>query len=237
MAAGRDPLSAYLLGEMGPREAEDFERRMRRDPKLRAEVENLRPLVAQVESITAEVGDLPDLPPPEEAEPPPPAPAPGRRRRFPRPRTVILRPLAASALATLLLAVGVTVGVVVADGGDGGTTGGAKPTLSRLGAGPVGASGTVDLVEGETGVALAVEGLEPSGSDRFYELWLRDPDGRGIVLGSFPVGEDGTAEARLPLPVPPSEYRFFDVSLQRHNGDPSHSGVSVLRAPAAAPPR
>ena len=76
-----------------------------------------------------------------------------------------------------------------------------------------------------------VEGLDPSASDRFYELWLLDADGRMIALGSFQVGDDGHAEVELPIPVEPSQYSYFDVSLQENNGDPAHSGVSVLRGP------
>jgi anti-sigma-K factor RskA len=74
-----------------------------------------------------------------------------------------------------------------------------------------------------------VSGLAPSGSDHFYELWLLDDDGRMVALGAFQVGAGGRAEVELPIPVTPSQYRYFDVSLQEDNGDPAHSGVSVLR--------
>jgi hypothetical protein len=45
---------------------------------------------------------------------------------------------------------------------------------------------------------------------------------------------DGRAEIELPIPVAPSGYRYFDVSLQENNGDPAHSGVSVLRGPTSS---
>jgi len=50
-----------------------------------------------------------------------------------------------------------------------------------------------------------------------------------IALGSFRIGADERAEVELPIPFPPSRYRYFDVSLQEDNGNPAHSGISVLR--------
>ena len=64
---------------------------------------------------------------------------------------------------------------------------------------------------------------------RLLELWLLDDDGRMIALGSFRIGADERAEVELPIPFPPSRYRYFDVSLQEDNGNPAHSGISVLR--------
>ena len=51
----------------------------------------------------------------------------------------------------------------------------------------------------------------------------------GGILGAFRVGPDGRADVELPIPVTPSRYRYFDISLQEDNGDPAHSGNSVLR--------
>ena len=50
-----------------------------------------------------------------------------------------------------------------------------------------------------------------------------------MSLGSFRVGAKGGATVELPLPVDPSRYRFLDVSVERDDGDPSHSSRSVLR--------
>lgn len=38
----------------------------------------------------------------------------------------------------------------------------------------------------------------------------------------------------VPIPVTPSRWRYFDVSLQVNNGNPAHSGVSVLRGPTSS---
>ncbi len=50
-----------------------------------------------------------------------------------------------------------------------------------------------------------------------------------VALGSFRVDAHGDAVVRVPLPVDPARYRYFDVSLQPDSGDPAHSGISVLR--------
>jgi Anti-sigma-K factor rskA, C-terminal len=232
----RDQISSYLLGELDAAEAAAFERRLDADPDLSAEVERLRPVVGHLEALPAEIWEAPQPPAlalPEGAAEPPrepgggPSPA-GRRLRLP---TVTLRPAPAAALATLLLAVGVASGLLI--GGNGGSqgpgTGATDLVLRPIGDGPPGAHGDVFVAASKRRATVDVEGLKPSGSRAFYELWLLDDDGRMIALGSFPIGADGRAEVELPIPVPPSRYRYFDVSLQEDNGSPAHSGTSVLR--------
>ncbi len=242
MSEARDQISSYLLGELDPTEAAAFERQIEADPELRQEVERLRPLVARLEGLPAEVWEAPQPPPlvmPEDAVQPSPAQAaaapPVSRRRLRLP-TLTLRPLPAAGLAAVLLAVGVAGGVLI--GGNGGSSGpeaGATDlVLARIDNGPSGAHGDVLVAGDQRRARVDVSGLDPSGSDRFYELWLLDEDGRMIALGAFQVGADGRAEVELPIPVTPSQYRYFDVSLQKDNGDPAHSGISVLRGPTSS---
>jgi len=155
------------------------------------------------------------------------------RRRFRLP-ALTLRPAAAGGLAALLLAVGVAGGVLIDGGGSGEPASGTDLALSRIDDGPAGAHGEVVLAADEQRATVELGGLDPAGSGRFYELWLLDEDGRMIALGSFQVGADGEAEVDLPLPVEPDRYRYFDVSLQEDNGDPTHSGASVLRGPTSS---
>lgn len=236
MREARDQISSYLLGELDAAEGAAFERRLDADPDLREEVERLRPVVRRLEALPAEVWEAPQPPPlavPESAAEPPrkpggsPSPA-GRRLRLP---TVTLRPAPAAALAALLLAVGVASGLLI--GGNGGSqgpgTGATDVVLRRIGDAPAGAQGDVFVTKRKQRATVEVEGLKPSGSHAFYELWLLDDDGRMIALGSFRIGADGRAEVALPIPFPPSRYRYFDVSLQEDNGNSAHSGISVLR--------
>ena len=84
------------------------------------------------------------------------------------------------------------------------------------------------------GVSVRVSGLKPTGDGQFYELWLLGADKRLVGLGSFRVDEQGRATLNLPLPVDPKSFTYFDLSLEPSDGNPGHSGVSVLRGPSAA---
>jgi anti-sigma-K factor RskA len=232
-----DQISSYLLGELGAAETAAFERRLEADRELREEVERLRPVVARLEELPPAVWEPPQPPPlvlPEDAA----EAARPRRRRGLRLPTLSLRPLPAAGLAAVLLAVGVAGGVLIGgDGGSGGGRGGASDlVLARVDDGPAGAHGDVLLADDRRRAKVDVSGLDPSGPDRFYELWLLDEDGRMIAIGAFQVGADGRAEVEVPIPVAPSNYQFFDVSLQQDDGDPAHSGVSVLRGPTRSSP-
>ena len=210
--------SAYLLGELDSAEAAAFERAMETDAKLRAEVERLRPVVTRLERLPAETWEGP--------EPPPPAlPAAHSARR---PRRLILRPLVAAACAIVLLAAGIGLGVWL----DRNPSPSEQLALQPVGDVDPAASGKVSL--DSDGVNVRVSGLKPTGDGEFYELWLLGADKRLVGLGSFRVNADGAATLTLPLPVDPKTFTYFDLSLEPADGDPGHSGVSVLRGPSAA---
>ena len=76
---------------------------------------------------------------------------------------------------------------------------------------------------------LHVDGLPKTGRDAFYELWLLGDNGQLVALGTFRVDRQGNATVQVPLAVDPSNFRYFDISRQPNNGDPKHSGDSVLR--------
>ena len=60
----------------------------------------------------------------------------------------------------------------------------------------------------------------------FYEVWLIDPDVEGMVsLG--PARSDGTYAVPSDLDV--TAFPIVDVSVEPPDGNPTHSGVSVLR--------
>jgi len=228
-----DQISSYLLGELEPAEASALEQRLAADPALREEVERLRPVVGRLETLPAEVWEAPEPPPlvpPEGSAEARPAPA-RRRRRLP---ALTLRPAVATGLAALLLAVGIATGALFSGGSSDSRGGTTDLVLERIDDGPAGAHGDVLLAGDRAQATVDVSGLDPSDSGNFYELWLLDDDGRMISLGSFRVGADGHAAVELPIPVSPSRYQYFDLSLQEDNGDPTHSGVSVLRGPTAS---
>jgi anti-sigma-K factor RskA len=111
------------------------------------------------------------------------------------------------------------------------TLGGTEPaggaaTLEALG--DVEARGTVQLARASDPPSLLVdtEGLPPP--DGVYEVWLLDLDNDRIVtLGT--LDETGRGWLSVPDDVVLEEFPVVDVSIEPDDGDPTHSGNSVLR--------
>jgi hypothetical protein len=94
-----------------------------------------------------------------------------------------------------------------------------------------GASGSVELAGAAGGEVLVdISGARANRPDEFYELWLLSSPDDLISLGSFKVDQAGSARVSVPLPVDPKQFEFIDLSLERDDGDSSHSGRSILRA-------
>jgi anti-sigma-K factor RskA len=90
------------------------------------------------------------------------------------------------------------------------------------------ASGTARVVERSDGTrVLEVELQAPDLDDAYYEVWLLKPD----VSGLIPVGttQAGTAQFEIPPGVDLGQYPVVDVSVEPLDGDPEHSGDSVVR--------
>lgn len=197
------------------------------DPALQAEVDEFTEIVAVASN-----------PPEGEASPPDhlwagiAAEAFGDRRAEDEPAggTVVpLRrparwgmPLAALSAAAALVAVVVVTNPVSDD-----ATPAAAATLEPLEGVEVDESVTAQFVvdDGSTRLDVDLSAL-PDATDGFYEIWLLDPgDGRMVSLG--PARPDGTYA--LPSGVEVDDYPAVDVSVEPHDGDPTHSGASVLR--------
>ncbi len=71
----------------------------------------------------------------------------------------------------------------------------------------------------------------PPRDGAFYEVWLLDLD-HGRLLSLGPARPDGTYA--LPPGTDVGEYPTVDVSVEPDDGDPGHSGTSVLRGPVQA---
>lgn len=183
---------------------------------------------------------LPAAPPGPSAAPRPPA-HPSERRRPPRerrrvdPRAIVaLAAVAAVALVTVLLAGGDDAG----DEDGPGDRGGRTATEPDPGAGPDGRTarlapvagrrgrGRVTLSEDRERLAISIRGLpEPEGS---YEIWLYSSIVDARSLGSF---RRSRIELDARLPADPRDYRWIDVSHEPADGNPNHSGESVMRVP------
>jgi len=222
----REQMTAYLLGELDPVNAAEFEARLAADPGLAAEVDALREVVAELERAPAEAWHaqrtLPRLRLPGDD------PEPARARwRWSAPRLAL-----AAAGAAAVFVIGLAIGV-----GVGGDDGGSEPLVTSVGLHALDgdrASGLVSLADGEPRTAeVVLDGLPPSSTGEHYELWLLGT-GDPVSLGSFTVGPDGHADNVITIPVDPGAYQSFDVSVEPDDGDPSHSGDSVLRGPSTA---
>jgi len=226
-----DRLPDYLLGELDAAERKAFEAELARDPALAAEVERLRPIVSRLESLDAAGWDPPEAPAlatlPREL-PEPPAPAPDRPAWWRR--ALVLRPLAAGALALVLLALGVGAGLLLGDGDDAGVSG---QVVALAPVEPLGgaASGTATISTQDGRANVQVRGLKPSADGDFYELWLLNSPDDLVSLGSFRVPASGEVDVSVPLPGNPDDFAALDVSVEPPDGNPAHSSRSVLRAP------
>lgn len=175
---------------------------------------------------------------PEEWEPagPPPLRTPVAERQAivegrPRARLggrfapgLVLRPAIATAAVLVLVALGTAGGALIA-GGDGD---GREVALAAVGDGPRGAHADARLRS--TTMRLTVSGLPRVGAGGFYEVWMLRDATHLVALGSFRVGADGRARVDLPVTASPRRFPVLDISREAADGDPGHSGHSVLRS-------
>ncbi|HEU4701283.1 MAG TPA: anti-sigma factor [Conexibacter sp.] len=237
-------LSAYLLGELGAEELAAFERALAQDAALRAEVEQLRPVVARLGALPAAAWEDGPEPPPlllpgESAgtSPAAPVPAPRRERRRWLRSPLLVRPAFAALGVAAALAIGIGIGFAVDDGGSPSAPTVAQQRTVELEPLAQGVAARGDALVADAGgrerVTLRLRGLPPSRANQFYEVWLMDASGPLIAIGSFRVGPDGRATLDLPLPVRATKYQYFDISVQPEGDDARHSGESVLRGATA----
>ncbi|MBJ7470749.1 MAG: anti-sigma factor [Solirubrobacteraceae bacterium] len=174
--------------------------------------------------------------------------APRRRPRWLRPGAISLPPfgLAVGALACVALGLGLGAAVFGGPGTDGPRstvvasspeppepTPTRKVALQPFADAPKTALAVASVFKQERGdsIDVRVSGLPPLAPGSFYELWALGTEGRMVSLGSIAVDENGQGETTLPLPVSLSRFPVLDISLEPADGNPAHSGGSVLRAP------
>lgn len=94
-------------------------------------------------------------------------------------------------------------------------------------------SGRAELVSVGDGVQLRLQTDGLGTPDGYFEVWLIDPSVTELVsLG--PLRADGRYD--LPPGVQPAAFPIVDVSVEPVDGDPAHSGDSVLRGELPTPP-
>ncbi|TFV80882.1 anti-sigma factor [Microbacterium sp. dk485] len=161
-------------------------------------------------------------PPAPPAAPSPPAAGAGSPPAAPRGRTRMLFTLAAS-VALLLVIVGIGVAVRPSQPVEV-----AAASLDAFPAHP-GARGSATVIETddrERVVRVTLDADADTG-DGSREVWLITADATALVSLGTLEGSEGT------FPIPPDididEYVLVDVSLEPEDGDPQHSGDSIVR--------
>ena len=92
------------------------------------------------------------------------------------------------------------------------------------------ASGTAtlrELPDGTRQVDVEVDSAEDAVGSPLREVWLLSPDASGLVSIGFLDGTTGTFT--VPTDVDLGAYPIVDVSAEPQDGDPAHSGDSIVR--------
>ncbi|NRG41915.1 anti-sigma factor [Rathayibacter sp. VKM Ac-2835] len=147
---------------------------------------------------------------------------PSRRR----PRSRRLLPAALAALAAL--AVGVVGGVWLQASR---STDAVVVARADLAAFPdwQGASGSAELEDADGERQLVVHLDAEGAADSYREVWLIAADATGLVGLGVLDGADG--RFTVPADIDLAEYSLVDISQEPDDGDPQHSGDSIVRGP------
>lgn len=137
------------------------------------------------------------------------------RRRRPLPL------LGAAAAAVVVVAV-IAAAVLLGDNGSGDTV----LASTRLDTLAGGGSGSVELVNHRGHMQLHLHTADLGAYGGYIEVWMIDPTvTRMISLG--PLRADGSYD--LPDTMDPSDFPIVDISAEPNDGNPAHSGTSLLR--------
>ena len=154
---------------------------------------------------------------------PRPSGAGDRARRWPR---------WAAPVAALLIGAALGAGVLaVAQNRSDNVTVEATAPLTPVATGPLagkdGTQGQAELVSTTQGQQVRVSATDlPPMPGTSYEVWLFGNDGKMISLGSL---DQGKGEFTVPGDISTQEYRTVDISDEPPDGNPTHSGISMVR--------
>jgi hypothetical protein len=149
----------------------------------------------------------------------------GDARRPARPARWRPGPLLSVAAVVLVALLGAAIVAALVDGDDD-VTAQVRLSPADLPAGRPDATGSARVLEegGERRLAVEVSGLPRP--DGFYEVWLLGP---GLDTFQAVGTTDGSGEFLVPRNLDLDQYPIVDVSIEPLDGDPAHSGRSVLR--------
>jgi len=191
-------VGAYLLGALTELESEVFERHIASCAACRQDFEHLRlaseALPRAVEPVEPPASLKKSLMAIVEAEARERSQvaAPPRKRFWQRPFPR-LSPAFAAGMACLLLALGVAIGVGVANIG-----GGSGKTVTALVDHSRAPMGTATLKVSDNHGVMKVEGMPQPGDNRVYEVWVHKGDKFAPAGALFGVNRTGSGSAAIP---------------------------------------
>ena len=195
-------------------------------------------------AIAAELGDeLPSAESPPRRQPPQPPQPPKARRQLPPPQRPKARRRVLVAAVVALVALVAGVGIGLGAGALGGGAGEGQPSSSIVAQlQPIGpldpaGSGTLTATEqaGVRTMAVRLTGVPDTAGADYLEEWLMNGAGTEIVaLGALTRDDTGyTGSFTVPSNLPMAQLDLVDVSAEHYDGNPGHSGVSILRGTLA----
>ncbi len=202
-------LAALADGSLVPERRAAVEERVVGSSELADRLAEQEHAVALARSAAAEVEAPPALRARIEAQ--------RHERRLPRRPAVVLIGAAAAALLAVVVAVRVV---------DSGTSGERLyAALAPTGSVP-GVSGDATLTKTDSGwrIELDATGLPRLEGTRFYQAWLRNPDGVLVPIGTFNEGRDVTLWAG----VSPKVFTMLTVTRELADDDQESTGDRVL---------
>jgi hypothetical protein len=98
-----------------------------------------------------------------------------------------------------------------------------------------GGTGSAELVRRSDGMHLVVDvsNLSPAQQADFYELWLLTPDGKDPQSLTTFRRRAGVIDVAIPPGMSTSRFPVVDISEEVDDGNPGHSGKSILRGTLA----
>jgi anti-sigma-K factor RskA len=91
------------------------------------------------------------------------------------------------------------------------------------------AVGTMYMHSGRNQAIMIVAGLRQPEAGWIYQCWFASPHTQ-VPVGTFSVGQDGSASLFLDTPSPPNSYSQFMVTIERAGGNQTPSDQIVLAA-------
>jgi hypothetical protein len=137
------------------------------------------------------------------------------------------------AAALVALAAGVGLGFGLARNDAGGPSSTIVAQLQPVGGIDPAGTGTMSAAEqgGVRTMVIHLTGITDTGGSDYLEAWLMSRDGTQIVaLGALTHGDsDYNGSFTVPANLPLSQLDVVDISAEHYDGNPAHSGLSILR--------